>query len=48
MYRGKVGKAFDVALSDISAPADLGYDSERKRLLIPHFTENTVEAFAIE
>jgi DNA-binding beta-propeller fold protein YncE len=48
VYRGKVGKAFDVALSDLSAPADLGYDSERKRLLIPHFTENTVEAFAIE
>jgi DNA-binding beta-propeller fold protein YncE len=48
VYRGKVGNAFDVALSDVSAPADLGYDSERRRLLIPHFTENTVEAFAIE
>lgn len=47
VYRGRVGGTFDVAIPEAKAPADIGYDSKRKRVLIPHFTENTVEVFEL-
>jgi len=48
IYRGKLGGTFQVALSGQKSPADIGYDTKRSRLLVPHFTEGTVEAFALE
>jgi len=48
IYRGKLGGPFEVALAGQKSPADIGYDTKRARLLVPHFTEGTVEAFALE
>jgi hypothetical protein len=48
IYRGKLGGTFEVALAGQKSPADIGYDTKRARLLVPHFTEGTVEAFALE
>jgi hypothetical protein len=48
VYRGKLGGRFDVALTDQIAPADLAYDTKRGRLVVPHFTSNTVDAFELE
>lgn len=48
IYRGKLGGTFQVALAGQKSPADIGYDTKRARLLVPHFTEGTVEAFAVE
>ena len=45
VYRGKLGGKFEVAVPGLKAPADIGYDTKRKRLLVPHFTENSVEVF---
>jgi DNA-binding beta-propeller fold protein YncE len=44
IFRGKLGGKFEVALADQKSPADIGYDTKRSRLLVPHFTEDTVEA----
>lgn len=48
IYRGKLGGTFEVALAGQKSPADIGYDTKRSRLLVPHFNEGTVEAFALE
>jgi YD repeat-containing protein len=48
VFRGRLGGRFEVALANQKAPADLGYDSKRGRLLIPHFTDNTVDAFELK
>ncbi len=48
VFRGKLGGSFDVALSDQKSPADIGYDAKRGRVLVPHFTEDTVEAYDLK
>jgi sugar lactone lactonase YvrE len=45
VYRGTLGGAFEVALADQSSPGDPALDTKRGRLLVPHFEENTVDAF---
>jgi sugar lactone lactonase YvrE len=47
IYKGKPGGEFSVALSDQKAPADIGYDSKRKRILVPHFMDNSVDVFEL-
>jgi sugar lactone lactonase YvrE len=42
VYRGKPGGAFQAVLENVNAPADIGYDSKRHRLLVPHFMDNVV------
>lgn len=42
VYRGKPGGTWTVIVKDVEGPADLGYDSKRKRLVIPSFTANTL------
>jgi hypothetical protein len=42
VYRGKPGESFQPAVDNVDSPADLGYDTKRSRLLIPHFTESRV------
>jgi sugar lactone lactonase YvrE len=45
IYRGKAGAAFEPFVTNITAPADIGYDTKRKRILVPRFMANTVEAY---
>ncbi len=47
IYRGKPGGEFTEVLGDQKSPADIGYDSKRKRILVPHFMENTVEVYEL-
>jgi hypothetical protein len=48
IYRGKLGGTFDVVVSDQAAPADIGWDSKRSRVLVPHFVGTTVEAYDVK
>ena len=48
VYRGRLGGPFKEVLTDQKSPADIGYDTKRGRLLIPHFTEDTVEAYELK
>jgi hypothetical protein len=48
IYRGTLGGHFEVAFADQRAPGDLGFDSRRSRVLVPHFTDNSVEALELK
>jgi sugar lactone lactonase YvrE len=48
IFKGKLGGTFEVALPQQKSPADIGYDTKRGRVLVPHFTENTVEAYDLK
>ncbi|HLK40985.1 MAG TPA: hypothetical protein VKU41_29745 [Polyangiaceae bacterium] len=48
VYRGKLGGPFEQALGDQKSPADIGYDTKRGRVLVPHFTEDTVETYDLK
>jgi sugar lactone lactonase YvrE len=48
IYRGKLGGGFELVLADQKSPADIGYDTKRSRVLVPHFTEDTVEAYDLK
>lgn len=48
VYRGKLGGTFVPVLYGVKSPADIGFDSKRNRVLVPHFTENSVEAFDLK
>lgn len=48
VLRGNVSGPFEVVLKDLEAPADIGFDSKRKRVLVPRFMGNTVEAFELK
>jgi sugar lactone lactonase YvrE len=45
VLKGKLGGTFEVALSEQPSPADIGYDTRRSRLLVPHIGQDTVEAY---
>jgi len=47
VYKGKLGGKFEVAVPGLKSPADIGYDSKRKRILVPHFLDSTVEVFEL-
>jgi SMP-30/Gluconolactonase/LRE-like region len=42
VYAGKPGGEWKAILSDVEAPADIGWDSKRKVLLVPQFTGNAL------
>ena len=44
VYRGKPGGDWRLVLGDLRAPADIGYDSKRNRILVPLSMDNAVEA----
>jgi sugar lactone lactonase YvrE len=48
VYRGKPGGEWKAVVENTKSPADIGWDSKRKRLLIPVFTENKVIIHPIE
>jgi hypothetical protein len=43
VYMGSTDGQFSPLLSDVKSPADIGYDSKRSQVLVPLFTENTIE-----
>jgi sugar lactone lactonase YvrE len=48
IYRGKLGGTFEVVLPDQKSPADIGYDTKRARVIVPHLMQNTVEVYALK
>jgi sugar lactone lactonase YvrE len=42
VFRGKPGADWKPAVENVKSPADIGYDTKRKRLLIPSFMGNEV------
>ena len=48
VYKGKLGGTFEPVLQGVKAPADIGFDSKRNRVLVPRFTENAIEAYDVK
>jgi len=48
VFRGQAGGEFKAVLSDLTAPADIGFDSKRNRVLVPRFQDNLVEAWDLK
>jgi sugar lactone lactonase YvrE len=48
IYRGKLNDKFEVAFSGLKAPADIGFDTKRKRVLVPRFMDNAVEVYEVK
>jgi len=48
VFKGKLGDKFEVAISGLKAPADITYDAKLKRVLVPRFMENAVEAYDLK
>ncbi len=48
VYRGRPGGDFVKVVSDVEAPADIGFDSKRNRVLVPRFQAHAVEAYELK
>lgn len=48
IYRGSVAGKFEVAFAGLSGAADFGFDSKRKRVLVPRFLDNAVEIYDLK
>ncbi|HYQ47238.1 MAG TPA: hypothetical protein VER11_34945 [Polyangiaceae bacterium] len=48
IYRGRLDQKFELVLSEQDSPTDIGYDLQRNRLLVPHFTTDRVDVFQLE
>lgn len=48
IYKGKMGGTFEPVLEQLKAPADIGWDKKRNRVLVPRFMENAVEAYEVK
>lgn len=48
IVRGKVGGTFEAVVTGAKAPADIGYDKKRGRLLVPRFLEDRVEVYEVK
>ncbi|HVS33202.1 MAG TPA: hypothetical protein VMS98_17320 [Thermoanaerobaculia bacterium] len=48
VYRGKPGDTFQAIVENVDSPADIGVDTKRNRLLIPHFMENRVTLHTLQ
>ena len=48
IYKGKLGGTFEAAFSNLKAPADIGFDKKRSRILVPLFMDNAVEAYDVK
>lgn len=42
VYRGAAAGPFNAVIENVNAPADIGYDTKRHRVLIPHFMDSVV------
>jgi sugar lactone lactonase YvrE len=47
VYKGKPNGTFVPVIQNVKSPADIGLDTKRKRILVPLFTENAIEAYDI-
>ena len=48
VYRGKLGGNFEPIIQNVKGPADIGWDSKRRRILIPRFMDDLVEAYDLK
>jgi sugar lactone lactonase YvrE len=48
VYRGKPGGDWNLVLTGLKAPADIGYDSKRGLVLVPLFSDSAVEAYSAQ
>lgn len=48
VYRGPAAGPFRTVLENVNAPADIGYDSKRNRLLVPHFMDSIVTIHTLQ
>lgn len=48
LYRGPAAGPFETVLSELTAPADIGYDDKRKRVLIPLFKSDALEIHPLQ
>jgi hypothetical protein len=48
IYKGPLGGPFEAVLTNQKSPADIGYDTKRGRVLVPHFLEDTVEVYDLK
>lgn len=48
VYRGKLGGEFKEVLGGLEAPADIGFDTKRSRVLVPRFMGHAVEAYELK
>ena len=48
IYRGPLGGAFTPLVTKVQGVADMGYDTKRKRLLVPRFLDDTVEVYDLK
>jgi sugar lactone lactonase YvrE len=48
IYRGKPGGDFAVTIPGLKAPADIGYDTKRGRVLVPLFQDSAVEGYDLQ
>jgi hypothetical protein len=48
VLKGKLGGTFEPVIHGVKAPADIGFDSKRNRILVPRFVENAIEAYDVK
>jgi hypothetical protein len=48
IYKGAVGGSFESVLEGQKSPADIGYDTKRSRVLVPHMTEDLVDVYDLK
>lgn len=48
IYKGTLGGKFETVYPELKGAADIGYDSKRKRVLVPRFLDNAVEVYELK
>ncbi len=48
VFRGSATGPFNEVITNVKSPADIGYDTKRKLVLVPHFMENKVTVHALQ
>jgi sugar lactone lactonase YvrE len=49
VYRGTLGgTSYEPIIQNVKGPADIGWDSKRRRVLIPRFVDDVVEAYEVK
>lgn len=48
VYRGRPGSPWEVSIEDVKSPADLTYDKQRNRVIVPLMEEDEVRAYEIK
>ena len=48
IYRGSLNGKFEAVFAGLGGAADFGYDSKRKRVLVPRFLDNAVEVYELK